>query len=145
MPRATGDNQLNVPQVSHLILRIGVRVALVTLLAGGATSHAAEAISREVAEPSQVLGRLLVIASITFIFTTTRAQGRVGGAGVDVARSDHRSGLPTAAVLPRPSLILVLVLVLVITPRSVLAVLAQPMLVLRPCSCPCSCPCSPSL
>jgi hypothetical protein len=92
----------------------------VTLLATGATSQAAEAISREAAQPAQVLGRLLVLAPITFIFAATRAQGRVSGAGVDVARSGHRSGLLASVILlPRPSL----VLVLVIAPRSILAVL----------------------
>jgi hypothetical protein len=102
----------------------------VTLLAVGATSHAAEAISREAAQPAQVLGRLLVLAPITFIFAATPARGRVSGAGVDVARSDHRSGLPAVAVLlPRLSLVLMLVLVIVIVPRSVLAVLARPVLV----------------
>jgi hypothetical protein len=39
-----------------LILEVGVRVALVTLFAAGATSHAAEAISRVAAQPAQVLG-----------------------------------------------------------------------------------------
>jgi hypothetical protein len=57
--------------VTHLILGVRVRVTLVTLLAAGATSHAAEAISREAAQPAQVLGGLLVLASITFIFTAT--------------------------------------------------------------------------
>jgi hypothetical protein len=42
--------------VMYLILEVGVRVALVTLFAAGATSHAAEAISRVAAQPAQVLG-----------------------------------------------------------------------------------------
>jgi hypothetical protein len=33
-------------------------------------SHAAKAISREAAQPAQVLGSLLVLVPITFIFTT---------------------------------------------------------------------------
>jgi hypothetical protein len=78
-------------------------------------SHAVDAISREAAQLTQVLGRLLVLAPITFVFAATRAQGRVGGAGVDVSRSNHCSGLPATVVhLPRLSLVLVLVLVLVI-------------------------------
>jgi hypothetical protein len=102
----------------------------VTLLTAGATSHVTEAISREAAQPTQVLGSLLVLAMITFIFAATRARGRVGGAGVDVARSDHHSCLSASDILlPRPSLILVLVLVLVIAPQSVLVVLARPVLV----------------
>jgi protein-S-isoprenylcysteine O-methyltransferase Ste14 len=59
--------------VTYLILGVRVRVALVTLLATGATSHAAKAISREAAQPAQVLGCLLVVALITFILATTRA------------------------------------------------------------------------
>jgi hypothetical protein len=35
-------------------------------------SHATEAISREAAQPAQVLGRLLVLAPITIIFVDTR-------------------------------------------------------------------------
>jgi hypothetical protein len=35
--------------VTYLVLGVGVRVTLVTLLAPGVTSHAAEAISHEVA------------------------------------------------------------------------------------------------
>jgi hypothetical protein len=102
----------------------------VTLLVAGATSHATEAISREAAQPAQVLGRLTVHALITFIFAATSAPGRVGGAGVDVACYDNRSGLPAAAVLlPRPSVVLVLVLVLLIMPQSVLAILARSVLV----------------
>jgi hypothetical protein len=67
---------------------------------------------------------------ITFIFVVTQARGRVSGVGVDVARFDHHLGLSVAAVLlPRPSLILVLVLVLVIAPRSILAIVAQLLLV----------------
>jgi hypothetical protein len=113
--------------VTYLILGVGVRVTLVTLLAAGAKSHAAEAISHEAAQPAQVLGSLLDLEPITFIFATARARGRVGGAGVDVARSDYHSGLPASAILlPRPSLVLVLVLVLVIALRSVLVVLARP-------------------
>jgi hypothetical protein len=92
--------------------------------------HAAEAISREAAQLAQVLGRLLALMPITFIFATTGARGRVGGAGVDVACSDHGSGLlDTTVLLPRAPLVLVVVLVLVITPRSMLVVCPQPVLV----------------
>jgi hypothetical protein len=116
--------------ITYLVLGVEVRVTLVTLLAAGATSHAAEAISREAAQPAQVLGSLLVLAPITFIFIATQARGRVGGTGVDVAHSDHHSSFPASVVLlPRPSLILVLILVLVIVPRFVLAVLVRPVLV----------------
>jgi hypothetical protein len=52
--------------------------------------------------------------SITFIFTATRAQGRVGGAGVDVSNNDHHSGLLAVVVLHQSLLVLVLVLVLVV-------------------------------
>jgi hypothetical protein len=57
---------------------------------------------------------LLSLVSITFIFTTTRAQGRVGGAGVDVSNNDHHSGLLAVVVLHQSLLVLVLVLVLVV-------------------------------
>jgi hypothetical protein len=52
------------------------------------------------------------------------ARGGVRGTGVDVARSNHRSALASALLLPRSSLVLVLVLVLalVVTPRPVLAI-----------------------
>jgi hypothetical protein len=53
--------------ITYLILGVIVRVTLVTLLAARATSHAVEAISREAAQPAQVLGRLLVLVAITFI------------------------------------------------------------------------------
>jgi hypothetical protein len=42
--------------VTYLIFGVGVRVALVTLLAAGATSHVAEAISLIAAQPAQVPG-----------------------------------------------------------------------------------------
>jgi hypothetical protein len=42
--------------VMYLILGVGVRVSLVTLLATEATSYPAEAISRIVAQPTKVLG-----------------------------------------------------------------------------------------
>jgi sulfite exporter TauE/SafE len=60
--------------VMYLILGVGIRVTLVTLLAVGATSHAVEAISREEAQPAQVLGSLLVLALITFISTATELE-----------------------------------------------------------------------
>jgi hypothetical protein len=64
------------------------------------------------------------------MFTATRARGRVGGAGVDVSCSDHRSGLlAVASLLPRSLLILVLMLVLVIMPRSVHVVHTRPVLI----------------
>jgi hypothetical protein len=104
--------------ITHLVVRVGVRVALVALLAAGAKHHGTKAVSSEAAQPAHVLGRLPALASITFIFTATRARGRVRGTGVDVARSNHRSGLASALLLPRLSLVLVLplVLVLVVTP-----------------------------
>jgi hypothetical protein len=55
--------------ITHLIVGIRVRVALCALLAAGAQRHGAEAVSREAAQPAQVLGRLHALATITFIFT----------------------------------------------------------------------------
>jgi hypothetical protein len=79
---------------------------LVTLLVSLAMRHDVEAMFREA--------------------TSLAMSHDIGGAGVDVARSDHRSGLPAAAdLLPRPLLDLVLILVIVIVPRSVLVVHAQ--------------------
>jgi hypothetical protein len=100
--------------VTYLILGIRVRVTLVTLFTAGAKCHAAETISSEAAQPTQVLGRLPTLALITFIFTVAGARGGVRGTGVDVAHSNHRSGLASAILLPRSSVILVLVLVLVL-------------------------------
>jgi hypothetical protein len=57
---------------------------------------------------------------ITLIFTVARARGGVRGTRVDIARSNHCSGLASALLLPRLSL--VLVLALVITPRPVLVI-----------------------
>jgi hypothetical protein len=103
---------------------------LCSLLAAGAQRHGAKVVSSEVAQPAQVLLQLLALATITFILTTARARGGVRGTRVDVARSNHRSGLASALLLPRLSLVLVfvLVLVLVVTPRTVLAI--RPLLVL---------------
>jgi hypothetical protein len=42
--------------VTYLIIRVRVRVALVTLLAAGAKYHGVEAISSKAAQPTQVLG-----------------------------------------------------------------------------------------
>jgi hypothetical protein len=42
--------------VMYPIIGVGVRVALVTLLAARAKRHGAEAISSKVAQPTQVLG-----------------------------------------------------------------------------------------
>jgi hypothetical protein len=42
--------------VMYLILGVGVRVALVTLLTVGSKRHGAEAISSKAAQPTQVLG-----------------------------------------------------------------------------------------
>jgi hypothetical protein len=94
--------------ITHLVVGVGVQVALCALLAAGAQRHGAEVVSSEVAQPALVLGRLLAIAMITFIFTL----------------SNHRSGLASALLLPRSSLVLVLVLVLalVVTPRPVIAI-----------------------
>jgi hypothetical protein len=100
--------------VTYLIFGVGVRVALVTLLAVGAKRHGVEAISSEAAQPTQVLGWLPALASITFIFTDPRARCGVRGTGVDVTRSNHRSGVALAILLPRSSLVLVLVLVLML-------------------------------
>jgi hypothetical protein len=57
--------------ITHLVVRVGVRVALGALLATGARRHGAEAVSSEAAQPAQVLGRLPALATITFIFTAT--------------------------------------------------------------------------
>jgi hypothetical protein len=91
---------------------------MVALLATGAKCHGAESVSSEVAQPAQVLGRLPTFAPITFIFTATRARGGVHGTGVDVTRSNHRSGLASDLLVPQSSLVLVLalVLMLVVTP-----------------------------
>jgi hypothetical protein len=59
----------------HLIVGVGVRVALVALLDAGAKSHGAEVVSGKAAQPFQVLGRLPALAPISFIFTTARARG----------------------------------------------------------------------
>jgi hypothetical protein len=99
-------------------------------LAAGAVCHAPEAISREAAQPTQVLGFLLVLAPITFIFAATGARGRVGRAGVDVACSDHSVGLLAVDILlPRYPLVLLLMLVLVIASRSVFVLPPQSVLV----------------
>jgi hypothetical protein len=91
---------------------------LVALLAAGPKRHGAEAISSELAQPAQVLRRLPALAPITFIFTAARARGGVRGTGVDVARSNHRSGLASTLastlLLPQSSLVLMLALVLVL-------------------------------
>jgi hypothetical protein len=42
--------------ITYLVLGVGVRVALVALLAAGAKRHGAEAICSEAAQPAQVLG-----------------------------------------------------------------------------------------
>jgi hypothetical protein len=55
--------------ITHLVIGIRVRVALCALLAAGAQCHDAEAVSSEAAQPAQVLGRILALAMITFIFT----------------------------------------------------------------------------
>jgi hypothetical protein len=80
--------------------------------------------SGEAAQPAQVPGRLPIPVMTTFIFTATRARGGVRGTGVDVAHSNNRSGLASALLLPRSSLILVLALVLalVVAPRPVLSI-----------------------
>jgi hypothetical protein len=59
--------------IMHLVIGVGVRVALVALLAAGAKRHGAEAVSSEAAQPAQVIGRLPALALITIIFTATRA------------------------------------------------------------------------
>jgi hypothetical protein len=41
--------------ISYLVVGVGVRVALVALLAAGAKCHGAEAVSSEAAQPAQVL------------------------------------------------------------------------------------------
>jgi hypothetical protein len=55
--------------IMHLVVGIRVRVALCALLAAGAQRHGAEAVSREAAQPTQVLGRLPALATIAFVFT----------------------------------------------------------------------------
>jgi hypothetical protein len=55
--------------ITHLVVGIRVRVALCDLLAAGAQRHGVEAVSREAAQPAQVLGRILALATITFVFT----------------------------------------------------------------------------
>jgi hypothetical protein len=55
--------------ITHLVVGVGVRVALCALLAAGAQRHGAEAVSSEAVQPAQVLGRLPALATITFIFT----------------------------------------------------------------------------
>jgi hypothetical protein len=104
--------------ITYLIIGVGVQVALVALLAAGAKRHGAETISSEAAQPTQVLGSLPTLAPITFILTATRARGGVHGTGVNVAHSNYCSGLASAILLPRSSLVLMLaiVLVLVVTP-----------------------------
>jgi hypothetical protein len=97
--------------ISYLVIGVRVRVALVALLSTGAKGHGVEAVSSEAAQSAQVLGRLPTLAPITFIFTTAQARGGVHGTEVDVACSNHRSGLALALLLPRSSLILVLALV----------------------------------
>jgi hypothetical protein len=47
----------------HLIVGVGIRVALCALLAAGAQRHAVEAVSSEAAQPAQVLGRLPSLAN----------------------------------------------------------------------------------
>jgi hypothetical protein len=54
--------------VTHLVVGVGVRVAMCALLAVGAQRHGAEAVSSEVAQLAQVLGRLPALTMITFIF-----------------------------------------------------------------------------
>jgi hypothetical protein len=55
--------------ITHLVIRIRVRVALCALLAAGAQRHGAKAVSSEAAQPAQVLGRIPALATITIIFT----------------------------------------------------------------------------
>jgi hypothetical protein len=55
--------------ITHLVVGVKVRVALCALLAAGAQRHGAETVSSEAAQPTQVLGRLPALATITFIFT----------------------------------------------------------------------------
>jgi hypothetical protein len=57
--------------ITHLVVGVRVRVALCALLAAGAQRHGAEAVSSEAAQPAHVLGQLLSLATITFIFTAT--------------------------------------------------------------------------
>jgi hypothetical protein len=42
--------------IMHLVVGVGVRVALVALLTAGAKCHGAEDVSSEAAQPAQVLG-----------------------------------------------------------------------------------------
>jgi hypothetical protein len=55
--------------ITHQRRGVRVRVALCALLAAGAQRHGAEAVSSEADQPTQVLGRLPALATITFIFT----------------------------------------------------------------------------
>jgi hypothetical protein len=75
---------------AHLVVGIGVRVALCALLAAGAQRHGAEAVPRKAAQPAQVLGRLLVLATITFIFTLLELE-------VEYAELESTSLAPTIA------------------------------------------------
>jgi hypothetical protein len=63
--------------ITYLVVGVGVRVALVALLAAGAKRHGTEAVSGEAGQSTQVLGRLPTLAPITFIFTATRARSGV--------------------------------------------------------------------
>jgi hypothetical protein len=42
--------------ITHIVVGVGVRVALGALLATGAQRHVAEAVSSKAAQPAQVLG-----------------------------------------------------------------------------------------
>jgi hypothetical protein len=55
--------------ITHLVVGVRVRVTLCALLAAEDQRHGAEAVSSEAAQPTQVLGRLPAVATITFIFT----------------------------------------------------------------------------
>jgi hypothetical protein len=55
--------------ITHLVVRVRVRVTLCALLDAGAQRHGAESVSSEAAQPAQVLGRFSALATITFIFT----------------------------------------------------------------------------
>jgi hypothetical protein len=59
--------------ITHLVVGVGVRVTLVALLAIGAQRNGAEAVSGEVAQSTQILGRLSSLVTITFIFIVARA------------------------------------------------------------------------
>jgi hypothetical protein len=69
-----------------------------------------------------------------FLSLRRSARGGVRGTGVDVARSNHHSGLASTLLLPRssPVLALGLVLALVVAPRPVLAIRLQLVLVVVP-------------